>query len=207
MHSSRRSISDSDRQVAVRGLVAERAGRQWCLFLDRDGVINRHIVGDYVRRWSDFEWLPRARPALKELRLWAPHVVVVTNQQGIGKGLMTGGDVATIHSNLEAQLAAGGVIIDAIRVCPHLESARCACRKPQPALALDWLKQHPEIDQSLSIMVGDSPSDLEMANRIAVVTGGCASIRIGVGTSRSAVADASFSSLWDFALAVRRGHE
>lgn len=199
---SRPSGSESARYIAVQKLVVARAGREWCLFLDRDGVMNRQIVGDYVRTWRDFEWLPRAPLALKRLSEWAPHLVVVTNQQGIGKRLMSADDVAAIHHRLQTRLAANGVSIDAIQVCPHLESAECACRKPAPGLVLDWLRQHPDSDPSLSIMIGDSRSDIELAHNVAAASGGCASIQIGRSANNGAVANASFDSLWDFAVAV-----
>jgi histidinol-phosphate phosphatase family protein len=187
-------------------MVAERAGREWCLFLDRDGVMNRQVVGDYVRSWRHFEWLPGAPLALEKLREWAPHLVVVTNQQGIGKGLMSADDVAAIHQQLQAVLAAEGVMIDAFQVCPHLESAGCACRKPRPGLVLDWLGQHPDSEPLLSIVVGDSLGDLELAHNVAAAAGGCASIHIG-GASLRGIADASFESLWDFAVAVGHARE
>lgn len=202
--SSGPSSRDAARYAAVRRLVVERTGREWCLFLDRDGVVNRQIVGDYVRRWQDFEWLPGAPLALKWLREWAPHMVVVTNQQGIGKGLMTAHDVAGIHHRLQSELAANGGLIDAFQVCPHLESAGCACRKPRPGLVLDWLAQQPDSEPSLSVMVGDSQSDLELAHSVATACGGCASVHIGGRTNWGAAADASFGSVWDFAVAVRR---
>lgn len=86
---SRLANRKADPYAAIRKMVAERAGHQWCLFLDRDGVINRQVVGDYVRNWRQFEWLPGAARALKKLRAWAPYIVVVTNQQGVGAGLMS----------------------------------------------------------------------------------------------------------------------
>jgi histidinol-phosphate phosphatase family protein len=191
----------SAHQAALQEMVTERAGREWCLFVDRDGVINRQIVGDYVRSWRQFEWLPGAPLALKKLREWAPHIVVVTNQQGIGKGLMSADDVVAIHQHLEHQLAPDRLTIDAFQVCPHLESADCACRKPRPGLVLDWLGEHLDSEPSLSIMVGDSLGDLELARNVATVVGGCASIHIGEAGPRG-IADASFESLWDFAAAV-----
>ncbi|MGD9623018.1 MAG: D-glycero-alpha-D-manno-heptose-1,7-bisphosphate 7-phosphatase [Mycolicibacterium sp.] len=207
-HSSRLSNSwGATHYPAVRKLVVERVGREWCLFLDRDGVMNRQVVGDYVRTWRDFEWLPRVPLALKMLREWAPRVVVVTNQQGIGKGLMSAGDVEAIHRSLRAELAADNVLIDEFQVCPHLEALGCACRKPKPALVLDWLKQHSDLEPSLSIMVGDSECDLELANNVAAVSGGCSSVQIGRGTDQDAVADASFDTLWDFAVAVKQARK
>ncbi len=195
-----------DRNKAVRKIVAERRDRDWCLFLDRDGVINRQIVGDYVRHWSDFEWLAEAQSALRTLRDWAPRLVVVTNQQGVGKGLMGLDDVAAIHQQLNAAIAAGRPGIDAFLVCPHLESEACACRKPKTGLVLDWLRGHPENDPSLSIMVGDSRSDMELAHNVGISTGGCASVHIG-REPQGIAADASFDLLGDFALAVTRARE
>ncbi len=191
----------SAHQDAIQEMVAERAGREWCLFLDRDGVINRQVLGDYVRTWQHFEWLPGAALAVKKLREWAPHIVLVTNQQGIGKGLMSVDDVAAIHQHLLDGLAPDRLAIEAFQVCPHLESANCACRKPRPGLVLDWLDEHPASEPSLSIMVGDSLGDLELARNVAAVVGGCASIQIGEAGLRG-TADASFETLWDFAAAV-----
>ena len=206
-HSSHPISSGAARDAAVRKLVVGRVGREWCLFLDRDGVLNRQIVGDYVRTWRDFEWLPRAPLALQKLVGWAPHLVVITNQQGIGKGLMSARDVAEIHDRLRTELAAHGASIDAFQVCPHLESAGCTCRKPGVGLVLDWLAQHPASEPGLSIVVGDSQSDLELAHNVFTAFGGCASIHIGKRSDRVSGADASFDSLWDFAVAVDRARE
>jgi len=204
MRSSRPSSRNSSSDLAVRELVAQRAGREWCLFVDRDGVMNRRVVGDYVRNWEDFEWLSGARLALVTLREWAPHIVVVTNQQGVGKGVMSADDLAAIHQHIQSELAVDNVTIDAFQVCPHLESAHCACRKPRPGLVLEWLRQNPRSEPSLSIMVGDSQSDLEAAVNIEAAVGGCSSVQIGRYVGVGGIADACFDSLRDFALAVAR---
>lgn len=172
------------------------------MFIDRDGVINRQIVGGYVRSWGDFEWLPGAVPALSALLGWAPYVVVATNQQGIGKGLMSSDDVSEIHRRIRAQTVRNGLAINAFQVCPHLESDHCSCRKPSPGLLLDWLRHRPEVDPALSVMVGDSASDLELAHNLAAVTGGCASVHIGLLEDLDDAADGSFNSLQEFTFAV-----
>lgn len=188
---------------AVGEFVTARAGRDWCLFLDRDGVINRQIIGDYVRNWEQFEWLAGAIEAVRSLREWAPHLVVVTNQQGVAKGLMSDADLAEIHRHMQMDMALGDKVIESFQVCPHLDSAECGCRKPRPGLVLDWLGAHPGVDGSLSIVVGDSPSDMELARRVATTTGGCVSVQIG-NSSLDLDADASFESLWNFAAAVEK---
>lgn len=201
--SSQRSSSDPANQRAVQEMILERTGREWCLFVDRDGVINRRIVGDYVRTCEDFEWLPNARRALRLLRGgWAPHLVVVTNQQGVGKGLMSNDDLVAIHDHVQSVLSTDGVRVDGFQVCQHLEAAKCNCRKPRPELILKWLANNPSSVPDLSIMVGDSRSDIQLARNVAAEVGGCASIRIGGRVDPENMADASFDSLWDFAVAV-----
>lgn len=201
MSSLRRSTSSPIDGNLVSSLVAERAGRNWCLFLDRDGVINTRVVDDYVRGTDQFEWRPLAQEAIEVLRDWAPNLVVVTNQQGVGKGLMTADTVAEIHQHLQSQLPSG-CDIDAFLVCPHLESDVCSCRKPKPGLVLDWLDRHPETEASLSVIVGDSPSDMQLARNVAAEVDGCTGISVGNGSLPAG--DASFDSLWDFAVAVQR---
>ncbi len=195
-----------DPSTSVRRIVAERADREWTLFLDRDGVINRRIVDDYVRDREQFEWLPGAQEAVRILRRWAPKLVVVTNQQGVGKGLMDLSDVADIHSRVADELAVDGVVIDAFQVCPHLSSQRCACRKPQPGLVVDWLVENPESEASLSVVVGDKASDLELARNVAATTGGCVAVHI-TGDGPEGDADVCFATLVDFALEVARARK
>jgi len=202
MRSSHLRPEEAGQDLVVGQLVADRASREWCLFLDRDGVLNKQIVGDYVRDWRQFEWLPRVTEALRILRQWAPYLVIVTNQQGIGKGLMSVADVDDIHKRLGAELASQGVTIDGFQVCPHLLSDDCACRKPRTGLILDWLATRPQIEPALSIMAGDSPSDLELARNLAAEAGGCGYIHIGNSSTEGV--DAAFDSLWDFATSVAR---
>jgi len=180
-------------------LVADRAGRDWCLFVDRDGVVNRRVEGDYVRSWSQFAFLPGALEALAVLSRWAPRVVVVTNQQGVAKGLMTASDLDDVHSRLAAQVTASGGRLDAVLACPHAASAGCPCRKPRPGLATAWLAAHPTVDARLSVLVGDQPSDVETARRLASETGGCTSVAVSLPDAR---ADLHRTSLADLAADV-----
>ncbi len=187
----------------VRDIVRARTGRQWCLFIDRDGVINRQVVGDYVRSWADFEWLPGAATAVGELLQWAPYVVIATNQQGISKGLMSVDDVADIHRHIQMATSRNSLEINAFQVCPHLESDHCPCRKPQPGLLLEWLDHHPDVDPALSVMVGDGASDIALARNVATLTGGCIGVHIGPpADSVVGAAAISFNSLREFTSAV-----
>lgn len=176
-----------------------RRGATWTLFLDRDGVINRRIVGDYVRSPDQFEFLPGVSGALSLLADWAPRIVVITNQQGVGRGLMTHAAVDEIHDVMIDRVAAGGGRIDEVLVCPHLVARRCPCRKPAPGLASAWLAAHPDVDPRLSVMIGDAASDIAMGVALARRTGRCDTVRIGSVDPR---ADYSARSLAAFAASI-----
>ncbi|MBN9015233.1 MAG: HAD-IIIA family hydrolase [Microbacterium sp.] len=165
----------------------------WCLFLDRDGVINRRIVGDYVRSWEDFEFVEGAVEAIAKLSVIAPKIVVITNQQGVGKELMTAEDLDIIHGLMTSAIAEAGGRVDAILSCTHLAASKCDCRKPSPGLAIQWLSQNLEVDPSMSVMAGDSDSDIVMARNLASAVGGCEAVAIGkdIGVD----ADFSYDSL------------
>ena len=180
--------------------LSSRAGRDWTLFLDRDGVVNRRNPDGYIRTWGEFEYLPDALGALVSLSSAVPRMVILTNQQGVGKGIMSAMEVELIHRHLADDIAAGGGSIDAIKMCPHLASERCSCRKPEPGMALQWLAEHPETDASLSVMVGDSPTDIEMLHRLVEHTGG--GMAVGIGPEVLDYADLTFRSLRQFADAV-----
>jgi histidinol-phosphate phosphatase family protein len=132
----------------------------WTLFLDRDGVINRQIKGDYVRNIDSLEILPDALEAIVRLNSIFGRTVVVTNQQGIGKGLMTEESVRAIHSEIQSSLQQKGGYIDAFYFAPQLASANSMFRKPKIGMALEAQKDFPEIDFNKSIIAGDSESDM-----------------------------------------------
>ncbi len=134
--------------------------KTWTLFIDRDGVINLRPMGDYVKHWSDFEFLPEAPDALAQLSAIFGRIILVTNQQGIGKGLMTTEDMETIHNNMIIEIEKAGGRIDAVYFCPDMENKPENCRKPGKMMALKAKDDFPEIDFSKSIMAGDTENDM-----------------------------------------------
>ena len=132
------------------------------VFLDRDGVINEPPgMERYVRRWEAFRFQDGALEMLAELAALGYRLVVITNQQGIGKGLIDRGELERIHGNMCAEIGRRGAGIDGIFCCPHLVTDGCDCRKPKPGLifaALETLGY--EVDLRGSWFVGDSPSDI-----------------------------------------------
>jgi histidinol-phosphate phosphatase family protein len=140
----------------------------WTLFLDRDGVINKRIFGDYVKNPEGFEFIDGALEAINLLTPLFQRIVLVTNQQGIGKGVMSVQDLALIHEKMLAEIRDTDGRIDGIFYCPELAENDPICRKPNMGMGLEAQKQFPEIDFSKSIMVGDSPSDIEFGNRLGM---------------------------------------
>lgn len=135
------------------------------VFLDRDGVLNRHRPGDYVKRWEEFEFLPQVSEALRLLGQAGCRLIVITNQRGIARGLMTEAALADIHHRMAAALAAAGVSLAGIYVCPH-EHGTCDCRKPLPGLLHAAQRDIPDIDFATSATVGDSMTDIEAARAV-----------------------------------------
>lgn len=152
----------------------------WTLFLDRDGVINERIVGDYIRHPDQFHFLPGVPEALQVLRTLFGNIVIVTNQQGIGRELMTSEDLDRVHQLMVSSLDELGVKLDGIYFCPSLASEHPVCRKPLPGMALQALVDHPEIQFAKSILIGDSASDIAFGARLGMYT-----IRIGDADSQA----------------------
>jgi histidinol-phosphate phosphatase family protein len=138
--------------------------KTWTIFLDRDGVINRRLPDDYVKHPGEFEMLPGAAQAVAKLSEHVGRIVVVTNQQGIGKGLFTEADLAAVHEKMHAAFANAGVKIDAVYFAPQLSADNSPMRKPGIGMALKAKEDFPEIDFSHALMVGDSASDLRFAS-------------------------------------------
>ena len=136
------------------------------IFLDRDGVII-HNRKDYVRSLEQVKIYPQALRALARLKDSPYKIVIVTNQAGIGKGLMTRAVVDEIHACILARVGQSGGRIDGIFLCPHTAADGCTCRKPQPGLLLQAAREL-ELDLSRSILIGDALSDIEAGQRAGV---------------------------------------
>jgi D-glycero-D-manno-heptose 1,7-bisphosphate phosphatase len=133
-----------------------------CVFLDRDGVINEKArEDDYIDSWSRFRFLPNVADWIRLFNALDQIVIVVTNQRGIARGRMTEGDLAVIHEKMCLALAEQGARIDDIFYCPH-DEGMCDCRKPRPGLVRRAVEKW-DIDLSRSLLIGDSESDMKLA--------------------------------------------
>lgn len=174
-----------------------------CIFLDRDGVINRKPAeGNYIARWSDFHLLPGVEDAIAKLKRSGRRVLVVSNQRGVALGLYRADDVERLHERLWQHLKEHGAQIDGFYFCPH-DEGECDCRKPKTGLFHQAFRDFPDAAAN-SLVVGDSVSDMEAARALGmpcILIEGDANTQ-KPGASRAAeLADAVASSLAD---AVRR---
>lgn len=140
------------------------------LFLDRDGVINRQVIGGYVTCAEDFEFLPGVLKSLKILSSKFDYVIIVTNQQGISKGLFSEKDLENVHHFMLKEIENAGGRIDQIYVCTALEEENNECRKPNTGMGRLALKDFPEIDLKTSVMVGDFLTDMIFGKKLELKT-------------------------------------
>ncbi len=143
--------------------------KSWTLFLDRDGVINKKRDNDYVKTTEELELLPGAIEAIASLSKIFGRLIIVTNQQGVGKKLMTAESLSEIHQVIIQNVENLGGHIDAIYYAPQLVAERSPMRKPQIGMALKAKEDFPEIDFEKAIMIGDSPSDIQFAKNAKMI--------------------------------------
>ena len=144
--------------------------KNWTLFLDRDGVINKKIDNDYVKQWIEFEFIEGVLDALKFLNTVFGSIIVVTNQQGIGKKLYRKEDLEIIHKNMLYEIAYHGGKIDKVYFSPYLKSENHPYRKPGIGMALKAKEDISTINFKQSIMIGDSMSDMEFGRNAGMKT-------------------------------------
>ena len=137
------------------------------LLLDRDGTINVHLIGDYVKNWNEFEFIPGVLDAMSWLAQHFKHIFIVTNQRGIGKGKYTEADLADIHQHMVDEIQKAGGRIDGIYYCTSLTEADVR-RKPGRGMFNDILKEYPDVEPSRTLMVGDGDVDEEFARNCGI---------------------------------------
>lgn len=143
--------------------------KDWTLFLDRDGVVNKEIIGSYVTTTDEFEFCEGALEAIHTLSEVFGKIVVVTNQRGVGRGLMTIDTLREIHREMRGGVEAAGGRIDKVYAATAI-SDDDHNRKPNVGMALQAKEDFPQIDFHKSVMVGNSLSDMEFGKRLAMHT-------------------------------------
>lgn len=141
----------------------------WTLFLDRDGVINVETVGSYVTKWDEFVFCDGALEALKTLSHIFGRIVIVTNQRGVGRGIMTLESLKDISTRMRTAIVDAGGRIDKIYSATAVLDTDHN-RKPNTGMATQAKEDFPEIDFKHSVIVGNSLSDMEFGKRLAMHT-------------------------------------
>jgi D-glycero-D-manno-heptose 1,7-bisphosphate phosphatase len=163
--------------------------RLQAILLDRDGTINVERA-DYVLEPGQLQLLPGAVQAMARIARWGIPVLVVTNQSGVGRGLLSEEMLLAIHTRLREELAPDGGRIDDFFVCPHHPNAGCSCRKPRPGLLVQAAVRY-GLDLSQCLMIGDSATDLQAAQ-----AAGCPALFVQSGLGRSVPGTECTLSAW-----------
>ena len=169
--------------------------KSWTLFLDRDGVINKKIDNDYVKKWTEFSFINGSLEAISKLSNIFGRIIVVTNQRGVGRGLMKEEDLIAIHNRMLEDVFNNGGTIDKIYYCIDI-SNDSVNRKPNIGMALEAKLDFPNINFTKSVMIGDSITDMQFGNKL-----GMTCILVGSKLELNSIQNqfSIFESLSDFA--------
>ena len=148
----------------------EEVDLSWTLFLDRDGVINQRNFDGYIQGVLDFVFMDGVLNSLTYFATIFQRIIVVTNQQGVGKGEMSLAQLTLIHQHMLNEVSAANGRIDEVFAATSLKNSELKERKPHPFMALQAKNKFPEIDFNKSIMVGDTDSDIQFGKNLGMKT-------------------------------------
>jgi histidinol-phosphate phosphatase family protein len=140
----------------------------WTLYLDRDGVINKQILNGYVINNSQLILTDFIINNISYFSRIFKYIIIITNQQGVGKGLMTEYELIEVNRYLIKLLKKHGGRIDKVYYCTELKSSKSQRRKPEIGMGTESLKDFPSINKQKSIMIGDSNSDKLFAEKFGI---------------------------------------
>lgn len=143
---------------------AQKYNKSWSLFLDRDGVINQEIQGTYVTDWQEFKFYDGTLKALESLSQIFGHIIVVTNQRGVGRGIMQAEDLKDIHQHMQSEIVMNGGRIDKIYACTSVNDDDIN-RKPNIGMALQAKEDFDDLEFKKCVMVGNNLSDMLFGKR------------------------------------------
>lgn len=159
-------------------------------FLDRDGIINERLVDDYVKSIDEFVFIEDFFNLLKKIKQHNFQAILISNQQGVGKKLMTQADLDNIHLFMQNTLEAKtNYKLDDIFVCTSLASENDYRRKPNPGMIIEAIEKY-NFDPHQCFMVGDSNSDITAGKQAGIKT-------IYIGNNRNIDADFIFISIFE----------
>lgn len=168
--------------------------KSWTLFLDRDGVFNHQIIDDYVKQVHELKIIDGVPQAIADFTKLFGKLLVVTNQQGIGKQLMTVDDMHHLNGYIENLIETYGGKLDKIYFAPQLREENSNYRKNGTGMGLHAKYDYPDIDFNKSILIGDSESDIDFGIKLGMKT-----IMLKNNRNLTTKADYTFENLHDVA--------
>ncbi|MCL5408662.1 MAG: HAD family hydrolase [Candidatus Omnitrophica bacterium] len=147
-----------------------RKDRMKLVFLDRDGVISDYTPNDYVKSREEFNFLPSAIDGLKKLVSNCFQIIIISNQAGVNKGLLTMETLDDITKKMQMILKSQGINVLKAYYCPHTTEENCECRKPRAGLFQQADNDFGPIDFSKAFFIGDSSIDIEAGKNIGAKT-------------------------------------
>lgn len=170
----------------------QNVNTSWCLFLDRDGVINKRIMGGYITRPEDFYFTDGSLLAIAAFSEIFKHIFVVTNQQGVAKNLMSERNLNEVHRYMLSEIEKAGGRITNCYAATELKGTANGMRKPAPGMALQAQMDFPGVNFEKSVMVGDTDSDIIFGRNLGMKT-----IRIKTEEPIGLEADLTVNNLYD----------
>ena len=138
------------------------------VFLDRDGIISRDSP-NHIKSWEEFHFLPNSKKGIKQLNNHKFHIILITNQSVIARGMVTKEELQNIHNKMKKEIEEYGGKIDKIYYCPHHPDDGCNCRKPKPGMILKAAEEN-NINTRKSYMIGDRMMDIEVGKAVGSKT-------------------------------------
>lgn len=174
------SISD----LARLELMARYLAPNKIILIDRDGTINvKAEPGQYITQWSEFRWEPHTRAAMKRLAALGFEFIVITNQAGIARGMVSAESVQEIHQRMTQELAGDGITVRAVYMSPHHWNDNSFTRKPAPGMFFQAAQEHlVRLDHCLYI--GDDERDC-----VAAANAGCGMVYLSTAAQPPALAE------------------
>jgi len=144
------------------------------VFLDRDGVVNEDGWGwteyGYITRWEDFRFLPGVLEALKKITDAGYRCVIISNQQGVGKGYFTDKELSEVTGRMLDVINEAGGDIAGVYYCTHTEEEMCGCRKPEDGLFLKAREELGIPDLRDKYYIGDTERDIKAGEKAGLKT-------------------------------------
>ena len=190
----------ANKELANPPLDLKTIDNSWTIFIDRDGVINHEKKEDYVLNPGEFRFYEGIPEAFKKLRNHFGKIIIVSNQRGVGKGLMSESDLQDIHRKMVEEIEIAGGHIDKIYYCTSTDKKHPG-RKPNPGMAFHAKADFPDIDLSKSVIIGNKPSDMLFGRNAGMHTVFVATTNPDIVLPHPDI-DVLFTSLPDFVKAL-----